>query len=106
MQPMAAPLKHLIDPAPADRLALVPATASCQVVGTLAGDCSVSLGERLREVEAACGFGQRCGRGCHGSPPPDCGWVGAGRVSVGQVAHAAAPSGSGNAERFRPVDLP
>ncbi len=106
MQRMAAPLKHLIDPAPADGQEFIPACAPCRAVDALAGDCSTSMGERLRAVEAACGFGQRCGLGCHGLPPPDCGFVGKARVSVGRVAAPHAVNGTGNAQHFLPTDPP
>lgn len=106
MQRMAAPLKHLIAPAPTEEREFVPASAPCRVADALAGDCSTSLGERLRAVEAECGFGQRCGRGCHGLPPPDCGFVGKGRITVGWIANPGAPDGTGNAQRFAPTDPP
>jgi len=106
MQLMAAPLKHLIDLAPTDAIALAPRPAACRVASALAGDCSSSLGERLRIVEVECGFGERCSRGCHSLPPPDCGFVGMGRSIVSRVAEAADASGADNAQSFVPADLP
>jgi len=101
MQSMAASLKHLIDsPASTDGNPESPSAACCRVVDALAGDCSSSIGERLRIVEAECGFGARCSRGCAGLPPADCGFVGAGRSSLGRVTVPAMAATSGNASCF------
>jgi len=101
MQSMAASLKHLIDsPASTDGNPESPSAACCRVVDALAGDCRSSLGERLRIVEAECGFGARCSRGCADLPPADCGFVGSGRSSLGQVVVSAMAATSGNAPCF------
>ncbi len=101
MQGMVIPREHLINseapPAgaalekPRASPAVMPAGAllSCQVVDALAGDCRSALGARLRSVEAQCGFGTRCSRGCADLAPSGHGFAGAGRVRFNQVARAA-----------------
>ena len=101
MQSMAASLKHLIDsPASIDGKTGSPSTACCRVMDAIAGDCSSSFGERLKIVEAECGFGERCSRGCAGLPPADCSLIGAGRSSIGRVALSSDTVASGNAPCF------
>lgn len=101
MQSMAASLKHLIDsPAFTDGNPGSPSAACCRVADALAGDCGSSMGERLKIVEAECGFGQRCSRGCAGLPPADCGFVGAGPSSIGRVAHSLVTVANENAVGF------
>jgi hypothetical protein len=101
MQPMAASLKDLIDPpASIDGETGSPSTAGCRVIDAIAGDCSSSFGERLKIVEAECGFGKRCSRGCAGLPPADCSFIGAGRCSIGRMALSPATVASGNAQCF------
>ncbi|NBS63172.1 MAG: hypothetical protein EBT33_02330 [Betaproteobacteria bacterium] len=101
MQSMAASLKHLIDsPASIDGETGSPSIACCRVMDAIAGDCSSSFGERLKIVEAECGFGERCSRGCAGLPPADCSLIGAGRSSIGRVALSSDTVASGNAPCF------
>ena len=101
MQSMAASLKHLIDsPASIDGKTGSPSTTCCRVMDAIAGDCSSSFGERLKIVEAECGFGERCSRGCAGLPPADCSLIGAGRSSIGRVALSSDTVASGNAPCF------
>jgi hypothetical protein len=101
MQSMAASLKHLIDsPASIDGKTGSPSTACCRVMDAIAGDCSSSFGERLKIVEAECGFGERCSRGCAGLPPADCSLIGAGRSSIGRVVLSPDTVASGNAPCF------
>ena len=98
MQSMAASLKHLIDsPASIDGKTGSPSTTCCRVMDAIAGDCSSSFGERLKIVEAECGFGERCSRGCAGLPPADCSLIGAGRSSIGRVVLSPDTVASGNA---------
>ena len=98
---MAASLKHLIDsPASTDGNPGSPSGACCRVADALAGDCGSSMGERLNIVEAECGFGQRCSRGCAGLPPADCGFIGAGRSSIGRVALPSDAAANANAPCF------
>jgi hypothetical protein len=101
MQSMAASLKHLIDsPASIDGKTGSPSTTCCRVMDAIAGDCSSSFGERLKIVEAECGFGERCSRGCAGLPPADCSLIGAGRSSIGRVVLSPDTVASGNAPCF------
>jgi len=101
MQSMAASLKHLIDsPASIDGETGSPSIACCRVMDAIAGDCSSSFGERLKIVEAECGFGERCSRGCAGLPPADCSLIGAGRSSIGRVVLSPDTVASGNAPCF------
>jgi hypothetical protein len=62
----------------------------CSVIETLAGDCSRSMLERLREVETSCQFGQRCTRGCAHAHFPGHAVVAPGRVEAGAVGNIAA----------------
>jgi hypothetical protein len=65
-------------------------SSACSVVETLAGDCSRSMVERLREVEASCQFGQRCTRGCAHAQLPGHAVVAPGRVEAGSVGNIEA----------------
>lgn len=68
--------------------------SSCSVIETLAGDCSRSMVERLREVEASCQFGQRCTRGCANTPFVGYAVVAPGKVESGAVGNIAAAANS------------
>ena len=104
MQGMVVPIEHLIEsaqpahcPGSAERArALVAPVFTCAVVDALAGDCRSPLGERLRQVEAECGFGQRCSRACDSHTLPGYGFAGDGRVSITQVALPAQPGQPGD----------
>ncbi len=96
---MTSQLKHLIDSAPPLEVPCAE-PASCRVVDALAGDCSTSIGERLRRIEAECGFGQRCSRGCEHFVPAPCGFAGFEQVSAGQVAQVPPTDQAGNANHF------
>lgn len=113
MQAMAFRIEHLIDsgPLPAERAAPLeprtngvsapgPMPIPCQIVDVLAGDCASPLGERLRLVEAECGFGQRCARGCQTLEPAYCGVVGGARVRIAQIAPARSLEKAGNDSGF------
>lgn len=113
MQAMASQIEHLIDsePLPAERAARLeppangvsapgPILIPCQIVDALAGDCASSLGERFRIVEAECGFGQRCARGCQTLEPANCSVVGGSRVRIAQIAPAGSLGKAGNDSGF------
>ncbi len=100
MHLMSARLKHLIDPAPLHERAAVPEPACCSVADALAGDCRSSIFERLKIVEAACRFGQRCTRDCAQRSAAGFGFAGEAIVRGGQVATAAAGPSADNDHDF------
>ena len=100
MQAMAASIEHLIDPAPSSPAPTVPRTLPCRLVDALAGDCSSTLGARLRQVDAECGFGQRCTRHCAHFAEPDSGFAGNGRLTITRVVEPTPSGKAGNDNGF------
>jgi hypothetical protein len=60
------------------------------MIETLAGDCSRSMVDRLREVELSCQFGQRCTRGCATAQLAGHAVVAPGKVETGTVGDIGA----------------